>query len=147
MGIFGAINKTFGYSEENMMKQLSEITAYLGTEAEFPIAVSLKAKGLFMSKTYASGFAAITGGNILLLRTVMPISGAGLYDISTPKKLIINENKFGHTLIECEFLDIKAKDYESLMIEAAPKVGGFPNQEYNLNRFVDVLEKYKNLQW
>ncbi|MCM1227052.1 MAG: hypothetical protein NC320_06445 [Clostridium sp.] len=143
MGILGAINKAFGYSEENMMKQLNEILAYLGTEAECPISVSLKTKTLLSSKAYASGFATITGGNVLLLRTVMPVNGAGLYDISTPKKLIIKENMFGHTVIEGKFLDIKAKDYESLIMEAAPKVDGFPNQEYNLNRFIDIIDQYK----
>lgn len=144
MGLFEMLNKASGYSEENMMKAFDSALGKMGATALYPIAVSFKRKvTLLQSKVYATGYAAITSTNGLLVYTVTPVKGAGLYDYISSKNLKIKNAVAGQKIIEGNFLNVSAMEFDELILQVSPNVGAFPNQASNLEQFLSVLEQYK----
>ena len=141
MGIFEAINKKTGYSEENMIKAFDEFLPAIGSQALCSLGVSFKPKALFKSKIIASGFAAITNTNLLAAYTLMPVKGVGLYDYNSPKKLLIKEH-IGNKVVEAKLFNIRSQEFEDLILEIAPKIPGFPNQQSDMEYFISLLESH-----
>ena len=108
MGLFGILNKISGYTEENMIKCFDQLLTPLASQALCSIGVSLKTKTLFSSKAIASGFAAITNTNILVLYTIIPVKSAALYDFHSPKKLTIQYVQKPFCIVRIQVLTQKA---------------------------------------
>lgn len=141
MGLFGMLNKKFGYSEENMIKSFNEILPAIGSQSLCSVGVSLKTKSLLKSKVIASGFAAITNTNLLVVYTVIPVKEVAIYGYTAPKKLLIKEH-MGNKVVESELYNIRSQDFESLILEIAPSLSGFPNQQSDMEYFISILESY-----
>ncbi len=142
MGLFGMLNKMSGYSEENMIKSLNEFLPAIGSKALCSVGVALKTKTLLKSKVFASGFACITDTNLLVVYTIMPIKSAALYDFHSPKKLLVKNHVAGQKIIEGKLFNIHSQEFDEVILQIAPKIETFPSQEFNLEYFLSILEKY-----
>lgn len=143
MGLFGMLNKVSGYSEENMTKSFHEILPAIASKALCSVGVSLKTKTLLRSKSIASGFAAITDTNLLVVYTVIPIKSAAIYAFNLPKKLIIKNHIANQKIIEGKLFNIHSQEFDDLLLQIAPKIEAFPHQESNLEYFISILESHK----
>lgn len=145
MGLFGILNKISGYTEENMIKCFDQLLTPLASQALCSIGVSLKTKTLFSSKAIASGFAAITNTNILVLYTIIPVKSAALYDFNSPKKLTIKKSMANQIIIEGKLFNIHTQEFDDVSLQTAPHIDGFPSQASNLEYFTTILEPHKTV--
>lgn len=144
MGLFGALNKMAGYSEEKMMEVFHDILQSIDSKPLCPISVAFKKNvSALRQRVYASGYATITDTNALFVYTAMPIKGAAIYNYESPKKLQIKDTVAGQKVIEGKFLNMKTMEFDDLILQVSYKVDGFSNQKTNLEHFLFILEQHK----
>ena len=125
-----------------MIKSFNEILPAIKSKALCSVGVSLKTKAMLSVKITASGFAAITDTNMLVVYTVIPIKSAAIFDINSLKKLTVKNHFADQKIVEGKFLNLYTKEYDDLILQIAPRIEAFPNQESNLERFLSILEAH-----
>lgn len=141
------------FSEQQKLSeyQANEIYSTMlseGEESLCPIICGFNTNKFFASDDIFFGYATCTSRDRLLL-IKYSISTTGLfkgsqteaYDITLIRKIKIREESLRKCIIKAELPT--EKGYKKIKIETAPKtfVNGFPNQEENLEKMIEILNK------
>ncbi len=144
MGLLEKMNASSGYCAENMVRTFNAVLSPLNQKPICSIAVAFKQKVSLLGSSviYGSGFVAITESGALITHT-LPYNQTAAYNFTMPKHLTLKNTLAKQKIMEGTFLNLSTQQYEKLVIQFAPKVASFPDQNDNFERFCAFCEQYK----
>ena len=131
--------------DENLMKQSLDTMIFPGEDSLCPVYCIIKGTGFFArAQDMKSGFVSITNtGRILIAEMYFSQRKRYSYGLDYIKNLKYKKNIFGQYEINATFI-IDNKKYMIILQMAKSVYGGkFPNQSYNIDKMLSILDRYK----